>query len=119
MLKSILRILGRSLIILLAAVIVCSAAYGLSKVSGSSNTRFRSEEGQRFEPQGTSNQNGQTTRPPRREGGEEGFRGNGSITRGLMQVFVNILLLTAFTWIGLILFNFGKNRKSTDSPEPG
>lgn len=113
MLKSTLRVLGRTLLILLAAAIVSGIAYGLSTTTSGSTQRFRTEGEQRFEQPsapGVGNQTGQPARSTRGREERDGFRENGSLTRGLFQVFTNILLVSLFTGLGLLLFKRNKNR---------
>ena len=122
MLKSIFRILGRITIILLAAAVVVGLAFGVSKLTGAGASRFRSDDGQRFTaPAGTSgvaNSAGQPNRPARGRGGDdEGFGDNGSLARGLFQVFTNTLLIGIFTWVGVLLFRYTKRRSPTTLPD--
>jgi hypothetical protein len=114
MLKSIFYVIARILLILLvAAAIVGLASYGLSQTANL-NPRFGNRAGgTNFDAARPPANNGQ---PPaqnfRPRGGEEGFRGNGSLTRGLFQVFTNTLLIGMFTWLGLFIFNRNKRRAS-------
>jgi len=119
MLKSIFRILGRITIILLATVIVVGLAFGVSKLTGSGNSRFRPDEGQRFTAPATgTDPAGQPNQPPRSRGGdEEGFQDNGSLIRGLFQVFTNIVLIGVFTWVGVLLLQYSKRRTPTALPD--
>jgi hypothetical protein len=118
MIKSIFRILARILLILLVASAVVGLAYGASKMTGSAAPRFRPDDNPNFTQPGApggNNQAGQFARPPRGPGGDEGFRENGSITRGLFDVLKNILIIGVITWIGVIIFRHSKRRL----PEPG
>ncbi|MEI7849210.1 MAG: hypothetical protein WCK35_25660 [Chloroflexota bacterium] len=110
MLKSILRTLGRIALILLASGVVIGIAYGFS-LMGNGNQNFRPDGERSFEQGSNTTQNGQNTRPPRRhEGGEEGFRENGSVGRGLIQLTTNSLMIAIFTWVGLLIFRRFKRR---------
>ena len=121
MLNSILRIIGRILLILLVAGVVIGAAFGLSTFTGGTG-RFRSGEGQRFtQPSaGANNEAGQVGRPPRGGGDDEGVPNNGSISRGLVQVLTKAVVIGVITWIGLLLLRFykqllpGKPREQTE-----
>ena len=106
---SILRIFGRIALILLAAGIVIGLAYGLSRFTGN-QSRFRSDGGgQRFTQPQAGDNNGQFARPPR--GGEdEGFRENGSIVAGLIQVLTKAVVIGVFTWIGLLVLYLVKRK---------
>ena len=118
MIKSIFRILARIFLILLVASAVIGLAFGFSKMTASAAPRFRPDDNPQFAQPGapgSNNQSGQFARPPRREGADEGSRENGSITRGLLDVLKNILIIGAITWIGVIIFRHSKRRL----PEPG
>jgi hypothetical protein len=122
MLKSIFRILGRITIILLAAAVVIGLAFGASKLIPAGTSRFRPDDGQRFTAPagtaGTANSAGQPNQPPRGRGGDdEGFQDNGSLARGLFQVFTNTLLIGVFTWVGVLLLRYMKRRTSTGLPD--
>jgi hypothetical protein len=112
MLKSIFRILRRIALILLIAGAVVSLAYGLSRTVNISPRFGRDGGGERFAQSAPAGANGQPAQPPQqfRGGGDEGFRENGSLSRGLFQVFTNALLIGLFTWIGLLLFRRYKRR---------
>ena len=115
MFTSILRIIGRIALILLVAAAVIGFVTMVSKTT-SNTSGFRSDGEQRFLPQPGqvgNNQAGQPARPPRREGGGEGFEGSGSIARGLIQVFTNGLLIGVFVWIGLLIFRRNKRQPPT------
>lgn len=115
MLKSIFRILGRTLLILAIAGIVVGLTYGLSKTINI-NPRFGRDGGEeRFAQAAPPGANGQPGQPPRqfRGGDDEGFRDNGSWVRGLFQVFTNILLIGFFTFIGQLLFRRYRRRIPT------
>ncbi len=114
MLKSILRTLGRIALILLASGVVIGITYGFSLL-GNGNQNFRPEGERSFEQasptRGNNNQSGQNTRQPRRHAeGEEEFRVNGSVGRGLIQFTTNSLLIAIFTWVGLLIFRRFKRR---------
>lgn len=110
MLKSILRTLGRIALILLASGIVIGIAYGFSLL-GNGNQNFRPDGERSFEQGSNITENGRNNRLPRRhEEGEEGFRENGSIGRGLIQLTTNSLIIAIFTWIGLLIFRRFKRR---------
>ena len=117
MLTSILRILGRIVIILLVAIVVIGLASLLSKTTGSAQG-FRSDEGQRVAPPGGSNLAEQPGRPQRGEGDGEGIQANGSLFRGLFQVFTNSLIIAVFVWIGLLLFKRIKRQPETILQNP-
>ena len=115
MLKSIFRILGSTVLILAVAGIVVGLAYGVSRTVNI-NPRFGGEGGgERFTQAAPPGANGQPSLPPRQLGGgeNEGFRENGSLTRGLFQVFTNILLIGLFTFIGQLLFRRYRRRIPT------
>ena len=108
--NSILRILGRITLILAAAAVVVGLAYGFSSITGSS-ARFRPGDNQRFTPpsSGSNNQSGQFSRQPRGDEGE-GFRENGSLIAGLVQVLTKAVIIGVFTWLGLLALGLMKRK---------
>jgi hypothetical protein len=113
MLKSVFLIVGRIIIILAVAGIVIGLVAGLSSVINF-NPRFgREGDRERFaqgqQPDGVTGQPGQPPQQPRGED-EEGFRGGGSLVRGLMDVAMNAAGIAIFTLAGWFLFRRYRRR---------
>jgi hypothetical protein len=112
MVKSIFRIMGRIVLILVvASVIIGISAFGLSKL-GNPNPRFGNREGgDNLAPARSAVTNGLPGQNFRgREGGDDGIRNNGSLVRGMVDVVTNGLIIGIFTWIGVLLFNYSRRR---------